>query len=396
MKTMKRRVRKFVQNDVLINAWHNFFIRFNRKKEFRKFRDPRRVEIFSKVELSDEQKKAIDALFLDNYGEKVPHTWHRHFAAFTGNFDARYFPELLYIPEFEYFMNMNRGLSKLLNDKNFLALVAAGVGVRTPKCYLTACEGAYRDSNNRLISRDEALKQTSNLGEVFAKPTKDTCSGQGCLVAEFENGVDKLSKRTAAEILDNLGSNFAIQERLVCHESIRNIYAGSVNTFRVITYRWRDKIYATPTIMRIGQGGGYLDNAHAGGMFIAVNEDGTLHSTAFTEFKKEFKTHPDSGLKFDGYRIDLFPKALAAAFKMHEAIPQLGSCNWDFTLDEDGEPLLIEANTLGGGIWVVQMAHGCGPFGENTAEILRWLRMMKKARHSKRLKCQFGCFPNNP
>ncbi len=391
MSLIRRIKKRFKESQ--FQSWQNYLIRRSRKNEIRKFRDPRRVEIFSKVNLRDEQKQAIDALFLENYGEKVPHTWHRHFTAFTGNFDAAYFPELLYIPEFERFMNIDREFAKLLTDKNFLALVAAGVGVKTPKCYLTACEGGYRDANNRLISRDEALKQMSDLGGVFAKPTKDTCSGQGCFVADFENGVDKLSKRTVDEILDELGKNFAIQERLVCHESIRKIYAGSVNTFRIITYRWRDKIYATPTIMRIGQGGNYLDNAHAGGMFIAVNEDGVLDSTAFTEFKKEFQTHPDSDLVFDGYRIELFPKALAAAVKMHEALPQLGSCNWDFTLDADGEPLLLEANTLGGGIWVVQMAHGRGPFGERTGEILRWIRMMKKARYSERLKYRFGYFP---
>ncbi len=391
MSLIRRIKKRFKESQ--FQSWQNYLIRRSRKNEIRKFRDPRRVEIFSKVNLSDEQKQAIDALFLENYGEKVPHTWHRHFTAFTGSFDAAYFPELLYIPEFERFMNMNREFAKLLTDKNFLGLVAAGVGVKMPKCYLTACEGGYRDANNRLISRDEALKQMSDLGEVFAKPTKDTSSGQGCFVANFENGVDKLSKRTVDEILDELGKNFAIQERLVCHESIRKIYAGSVNTFRIITYRWRDKIYATPAIMRIGQGGNYLDNAHAGGMFIAVNEDGTLHSTAFTEFKKEFKTHPDSGLKFDGYQIELFPRAFVAAKKMHEALPQLGTCNWDFTLDADGAPLLLEANTLGGSIWLIQMAHGRGGLGERTAEILRWIRMMKKARYSERLKYRFGYFP---
>lgn len=53
--------------------------------------------------------------------------------------------------------------------------------------------------------------------------------------------------------------------------------------------------------------------------------------------------------------------------------PQLGIISWDLTVDQNGEIVLIEANTRGQGIWISQMAHGCAPFGENTADILRYV-----------------------
>ncbi len=37
---------------------------------------------------------------------------------------------------------------------------------------------------------------------------------------------------------------------------------------------------------------------------------------------------------------------------MLDAIPQLGSYNWDFTLDGAGIPVLIEVNVNGGSIWL--------------------------------------------
>ena len=130
--------------------------------------------------------------------------------------------------------------------------------------------------------------------------------------------------------------------------------------------------------MRIGQGGNFLDNAHAGGMFIAVDNDGTLHKKAFTEFRNEYTQHPDTKIKFEDYKIDLFPEVIKAAIQMHESVPQIGCCNWDFTIDITGTPMLIEANMnngkQGGGIWLIEMAHGVGAFGDNTAEILQWLR----------------------
>ena len=69
---------------------------------------------------------------------------------------------------------------------------------------------------------------------------------------------------------------------------------------------------------------------------------------------------------------------------MHEMVPQIGVVNWDFTVDEKGEPVLIEANISGGSVWLPQMAHGVGAFGEQTKEVLQWLRFMKKLKPSER------------
>jgi len=119
-------------------------------------------------------------------------------------------------------------------------------------------------------------------------------------------------------------------------------------------------------------------------MFIAVDDDGTLHDTAFTEFREKYVEHPDTHIKFGGYQIALVPKLIKAAIKMHNAIPQIGVINWDLTLGIDEEPILIEANTFGGSIWLFQMAHGKNPFGEKSEEILKWVKQQKMMRKSER------------
>jgi len=146
--------------------------------------------------------------------------------------------------------------------------------------------------------------------------------------------------------------------------------------------------------MRIGSGGSYLDNAHAGGMFIAVDDDGTLHKTAFTEFKTEYTKHPDTGIVFEGYKIEGFKRVIEAAIKMHENLLQVGSINWDFTIDEKGDPLLIEANIGCGSIWMSEMSHGKGCFGNKTAEALDWLRFMNSISPKERRKYPFGRMRN--
>ena len=139
-----------------------------------------------------------------------------------------------------------------------------------------------------------------------------------------------------------------------------------------------------PIIIRIGQGGHYLDNAHQGGMFCAVHNDGTMGHHAITEFNDQYTEHPDTHTVFSTHKIEHIDRLMDAAMRMHTTIPQLGVVNWDFTIDESGEPVLIEANTSGGSIWLPQMAHGVGAFGERTAEVLQWLRFIKKLKPKQR------------
>ena len=353
-------------------------IKARRTYEINKFKDPRRIAIYSSIELSDKQKRQIDDLYIKNYGEKIPYIWHQHYTAFTGKFDPTYFPELLYIPEFEYFMNQNRKYCDVLEDKNVLSMIANGIGIRTPRVVVSSANGIIRDSCYRSISKDDIpslLKDTV----WFAKPTIESGSGKGCtlLNARDSNFGDKIA---------SLGSDYVIQEKIICSDSIRALHPESVNTFRVMTYVWNGGIEIVPLVMRIGQGDSVLDNAHAGGMFIAIDNDGTLHDTAFTEFKQKYNEHPNTHIKFSGYKIHNIDKVIESAIKVHSAIPQIGVVNWDFTINKDEEPVLIEANAISGGIWLFQMAWGCGPFGDKTPEILRWIKKKKDSPLSRREK----------
>lgn len=71
---------------------------------------------------------------------KIPYTWHQYYTAFTGNFDPYYVPELLYIPEFERFMNIYPEYVKVFEDKNILPYVAKAAVIKMPTNILTyAC-----------------------------------------------------------------------------------------------------------------------------------------------------------------------------------------------------------------------------------------------------------------
>ena len=382
---MGKRIKRFLADEI-----EQYKISRYKALEINNAKDPRRLEISSTVPLSPMQKKEIDEFYLKNYGQKIPYDWHRNYFAHSGKYDKAYFPELLYIPEFERYMNCHHEYEVVFADKNVLPYLAKSIGVKTPEVVLSATRKMLADGTGHRLTKQEALTCFSNCGEVFIKPSIDSCSGRGCFIANFVDGNDVLSGQTAEQILASLGDNWIMQRRINNHSSISKIYSGSVNTFRIITYRWHEDILHMPIIMRIGKDGAYLDNAHAGGIFIAVDDDGTLHKEAMTEFNTKYTQHPNTQVIFAEQKIEKLPLVIEAAKRMHTIIPQLGVVNWDFTIDENGDPLLIEANTKGGSIWLIQMAHGVGCFGERTPEVLRWMKKMRKIKASDRYKYAYG------
>lgn len=139
-------------------------------------------------------------------------------------------------------------------------------------------------------------------------------------------------------------------------------------------------------------GGANVDNASSGGVFVAVNDDGILQDRAFLWHGGDvFYSHPDTGVKFGRYKIEEVPLLIKIVSNCHENIPEIGSINWDFTIGKDGQPILIEANiNNGGAAELVQKSHGKALFGNRTAEILRWLKFMRKIPLSKREPYLFG------
>lgn len=371
-----KEVVKVAFNDFVADA----MIVRKKNREIRAFRDPRRVAIANSFPLTNEQREEIDDLFVNNYGKKVGYVWHQNYAAHTGRFDKRFFPGLLYLSEFEQFENQNKSFVSVFNDKNFIPEVAKSVGVRTPRVIVSCTNGLLRDGDNKIIDQVHAEGLIREARRCFVKPTVNSSSGRGCDIINEDARVSFTRNTLVINGEDSTAgykNDFVVQELVVCHDSIRAIYAGSCNTFRVITYLWKGTIEVMPVAIRFGRSGNFLDNAHQGGMFCAVYDDGSMGSLAVTEFNDQFSEHPDTHTIFANHRIDNVGKVVEVAKRMHAIVPQIGVVNWDFTIDADGEPVLIEANCKNGGIWCPQMAHGIGAFGDKTPEVLRWLRFMK-------------------
>ena len=329
----------------------------------------RKKNIINKVILSKEQKAEIDEFFINNYGKKVKYHWHRLYQSYTGMFNKEYFPEVLFSCELEPLLN-NKQIARVVGDKNLLCQFLGQVkGIHIPQTYVSCINGILRDENNNLINKEQVCSIISNKVCIIKK-TIDTSSGRDVFVCDFIDGVDRKSHMTISEIIEDMGDNFIIQEKIIQHEDLMKLYPNSLNTFRVITYIANNKIFHAPIALRLARGGSDRDNIHYGGIVVGVEDNGSLFNKAFDEFGSDFTHHPDTKIEFSGYKINRIDEMIDCAKKLHACIPYLGIVSWDLSIDSEGLITLIEANTWGQSAWFPQMIQGKSLFGDNTAYML--------------------------
>ncbi len=327
--------------------------------------------------LTKEQKFEIDKFYKKNYGKKIDYKWHNLFTMYSGKFDVKYMPFDMFL-KFTDIMNTKRNYYEVLKDKNFLYLCANFAGVKAPKRFFYSINNNFFDSESNIISKEEFYEKMSNIGEAFIKPAAfdNTGFAKNCRIVNMVDGMDVYSKLSIKDLIEKFyDENFIVQEKIVSHKSISNLYSKSVNTFAVSSLIWNNQIKITNCILKIGRGNCFVDwnGLKSGCLLIGINDDGTLFDYAFCiGEKKKYYAHPDTGVEFKNYKIDLFPKVRETVVKLNSSIPWLKFCNWDITFDCDGNPVVIETERPVGIDPQLSLGRSC--FGDNTEEILNFLK----------------------
>ena len=356
---MRKNIKKFI---IFLLQKRNTRRRY--KKELKDLK--KKKHLYEKVNFSKKEENEIKEYFINNLGKNFSNKWHRLYQSYTGQYDKTYFPEVLYSTKLESKLNPIN-IASFLEDKSLIELLYKDVkGLIIPETIVINCSGIYYNSKREIISYDEAIKLFNKTDEVVFKTTIDSCSGRSINIYRFEKGIDKATNASIEEGFDKYKENFIAQKCVTNCEEIKKIHPNSLNTFRVMTYTIEGKMYHAPLLLRIGRGGNRVDNAHAGGMFIGVSDDGKLNKTAYTEYGEEFTVHPDSKIEFENYQIPMVKEMINIAYTCHGLTPHLKMISWDFSIDENNKVVLIEINTTGQSIWLSQIPHGCGIFKENT------------------------------
>lgn len=339
----------------------------------------RKKPLYKDVVWTKEQQKEFDDYWEKNYGKKISNRWHKLYQSMNGVFDVAYIPEFLYTTKLEPKINAYNACVTYA-DKNLTEILYSGVvpDVRAPHTFV--CKDTHKcyDSERTPISEEKALKIFSNVGEAVIKPTVGSSSGRSVRLLCMKNARDKRTGESAESIWNRYGKNFIVQERIKPHPAFAKLYAGSINTMRFITYLKENGVGCAPASLRIGSGGSEVDNIHAGGMVLGIDDNGKCREKAYQlgygDSNVTFTKHPDTQTVFEGYEIPFMEKIREAARKLHSRTPNAGILSWDFTVNDQNEIIVVEVNYTGQSVWFPQIVNEQPIFGEDTEYILQIMR----------------------
>lgn len=339
----------------------------------------RKRPLYKHIKWTKEQQKEFDEYWKKNYGKKISNRWHKLYEASNGVHRTDYLPEIIYSTKIEPRQN-NYTYCCVYADKNLNGIFFNNriENVRTPDCFLSNNHSYFYDGNRNIISREKAVDILNNAGKAVIKPAVDSSSGHDVIIVDMKNGRDIRSGKAAQDIFEYYKNNFIVQEKIEQSSELSTLYPSSINTVRVISYIVDDEVCVAPVSLRIGGNGSEVDNIHAGGMSIAVSDDGALAERAYRlgygDSFECFDKHPDTGVVFKGYKLSFVDRLISTAKRLHGMTANIGVISWDFTVDNNDNIVVIEANFRGQSVWFPQMLSGESFYGKNTEKVLQALR----------------------
>lgn len=275
---------------------------------------------------------------------------------------AYYLPDSFYSPFVDdYFTNPQQSVP--VDDKNLYDLYFHDVN--QPKTVFRKVDGMYMDSNYKVISLEDALKKSKDEGEVVLKVCRFSCGGHGVLF--WNADVDDDSKMMSFLQGSN---NIICQKAVKQHPDVAVLNPSSINTMRMTTLFFNNEVHHLSSFIRFGGPGSKLDNIHSGGYGCGVESDGHLRDTAFDIAANQTKLQIQ-GKSLNQIKVPNFDKCVELVKELaHRFATVSRLIGWDISIDENGEPMLIEFGTTFGGCNFPQLCHG-PVFGDLTEDVLK-------------------------
>ncbi len=322
--------------------------------------------------LTKEQRQMVDEVWK---GIHVDDIWFAYYNLFNEEGRAwtpLYFPGNLFFSIVDMKYNDYWG-ALTIEDKNFNSLFF--YDVKQPITVARNIGGGVLDENYKIISINELHDRLSPDCSYVAKPSIGTGSGRGVLIYKAGE-TEKFDE--FVKYVDSF-KNCIVQRFATQHEQIASIYPNSINTIRMMTFFHNGEAKELSTIVRMGAGGNRVDNATAGGLYVGVDKTGNLKKVAYNYSGEKFECHPTTGVLFKGHYVPNFDKVVKLAETLHNRLVNFSKLiSWDFAIDAEGDPLLIEKNLSMSGLSFHQQCNG-PIFGDMTQEIIAEV-FDKKAR----------------
>lgn len=240
-----------------------------------------------------------------------------------------------------------------LNDKNMSDILLGRV---LPETIFHFSNGIFLDKEYKVISKEEAIKLAQIDEKVVIKPTIDTWQGIDVKCIE---SCDIESE------MELFKSDFIVQKLVKQHKDFAELNESSVNVVRMTSFLDDTGVHILDAIVRVGSEGEFTDHFN---IAIGVDEKGRLKKFGVDYYANKFSSLPN-GFVFYGMKVPGYEEMISLAKKLHPYLSQARIIGWDFTTNEEGDAVVIEANLKIPDIFRSQECNG-PIFGEMTEKIL--------------------------
>ena len=311
--------------------------------------------------ISDEEYESKILPYWSKYGIKPSKSWFEYYGSRDGVTDPRFIPDGLYYCGIVPYLN-NLQFSAAVKDKSYLDITLPDALQAATVC--RRISGEFFDKDMNLIDIGKAADLCmDNASVLFVKPALYTSKGHGIKVIKR----DGRTNETVLKAFEEVGDNFIVQEAIKQHPDLASLSPNAVNTIRVVTLFVEGKVHVIGSTIRIADRSQDLISLEAGGYDTPIAPDGTLGPKVQSGHGK-WLSAKEAGLYEESFKIPSFDRICKEAQRLHPRLAHFKLIGWDFSVNTDGDPVLIEINFVPG---IMSQLTSCRPyFGDMTDWVL--------------------------
>ena len=208
--------------------------------------------------------------------------------------------------------------------------------------YATFKDFIKRDFQDLSVVSDDDVRDFIKGREyIIGKPSLGEC-GHGVDLIHIP---DYPTVDDAVKYIRNSDNQFGvIEDRVVQHPALSELYPYSINCLRMVTVYWKKKSYVLYAVLKTGNNKKFVDNLENGGYACHVDiNTGIVVGPGHTSGLDIVEEHPMTGMKFEGFQVPFFEEAKALVSEAAKVVPQVRYIGWDVAITPNG-PLIIEGN----------------------------------------------------
>lgn len=234
----------------------------------------------------------------------------------------------------------------VLQDKFYFSIFMEKMGFAIPKTF-----GLFKGNTVYLMQEGKEIPIEDILDkniEVICKPLNGI-GGVGIFTLKINDGrIFCDNKETSLKDLKeklSVGKFFSQSLIKNQHPLMEKLYPKAINTVRITTVRdlKTGNIELMGAMLLMGARDAIVSNWHYGGVIINIEPNGYLNKYGYSLYEKRISEHPDTGVKFESFKVPYFEECIAEAKRCHELFYGVHSIGWDFAILPDGI-LFIEGN----------------------------------------------------